>query len=98
MKYSLIKPNEIRQVTDKNLTFPDDATEFEKNADWKIIAKITDQDLGFDFEERITDKCRFSTRLILKRPNDGKICLIKSKKHGYYQILGGGIDAGESIE
>lgn len=54
--------------------------------------------MGFNFEERITDKCRFSTRLILKRPNDGKICLIESKKHGYYQIPGGGIDAGESIE
>lgn len=85
-------------VLDERPTFPDGATDIEKNADWKIIAKITDQDLGFNFEERITDKCRFSTRLILKRPNDGKICLIESKKHGYYQIPGGGIDAGESIE
>ena len=85
-------------ILDKKPTFPDDATDLEKNADWNFIAKITDQDLGFDIEEKITDKCRFNTRLVLKRPDDGKICLIESAKYGYHQIPGGGIDDGESID
>lgn len=77
--------------------FPDDATDEEKSIDWKLIAKITDKDLGFDFPDKSTDKCRFNTRLILKR-DDGKICFVKSIKYGYQQIPGGGIDNNENIE
>ena len=35
--------------------------------------------------------------MILKR-DDGKICFVKSKKYGYHQIPGGGIDNNENIE
>ncbi len=64
---------------------------------WLILGKITDKDLGFDFPEQKPNGCRFNVRVILKR-SDGKICLIHSKKHNYYQVPGGGIESGENIE
>lgn len=64
---------------------------------WRILGKITDKDLGFNFPEQEPNGCRFNVRVILKS-SDNKICLIRSEKHDYYQVPGGGIDPGESIK
>lgn len=64
---------------------------------WRALGEITDKDLGFNFAEQEPNGCRLNVRVILKRL-DGKICLIYSEKHDYYQVPGGGIDHGENIE
>ena len=74
------------------MIFPFSATNEERDIAWHKIAEISDKDFGFT---DLGDKSRFGVRIILK--DGGEIYVIKSEKHGFYQLPGGGIDSGESI-
>lgn len=79
------------------LLFPDNATEEERQIDWRLITEISDDDFGFDNPEPTKgDKTRFNVRCILRNSN-GEICVVKSEKYGYIQIPGGGINDEEAI-
>lgn len=78
------------------LLFPNNATEEERQIDWRLIAKISDDDFGFNNLKSKDNKTRFNVRCIL-RNNNGDICVIKSEKYGYIQIPGGGINDKETI-
>ncbi|MBQ3353433.1 NUDIX hydrolase [Candidatus Saccharibacteria bacterium] len=76
--------------------FPDGATKEERLALTTYLGEISDADFGFETELRPT-KYRFSVRCLIFNKK-GKIGLVKSTKHNYYQIPGGGMDSGETIE
>ena len=80
------------------LVFPEGATKEEREINWQKIAEISDADLGFnDPRDDDTARVRFCVRILLV--NDKReVCVIKSEKHGYLQIPGGGIEQNESIE
>lgn len=79
------------------LVFPDDATAKERKAFSVKIGAISDADFGFATIPNQPPNYRFCVRCILL--NDaGMIGLVESTKYHYYQILGGGIDPGETIE
>lgn len=85
----------INMITE--LSFPNDATIEERQIDWRLIAKISDDDFGFDtIKPTNDDKTRFNVRCVLKNNND-EICVVKSEKYGYIQIPGGGINDRETI-
>lgn len=77
------------------MIFPVSATNEERDIAWRKIAEISDKDFGFTDLGNKSDKSRFGVRIILK--DSGEIYAIKSEKHGFYQLPGGGIDSGESI-
>ncbi|MBR2994585.1 NUDIX domain-containing protein [Candidatus Saccharibacteria bacterium] len=78
------------------LFFPENATQEERQTDWKKIARISDMDFGFDTPKEKSGKIKFSVRVVLINDKD-EICVVKSEKYGYMQLPGGGIDKGESI-
>ena len=78
------------------MDYPQNATSEEKTIDWVKIAEISDQDFGFTDLVEKSSETRFNTRILLTNEKD-EICVIKSKKHGYTQIPGGGIEDDESI-
>ena len=79
------------------LLFPNNATEEERQIDWRLITEISDDDFGFDNPKPTkSDKTRFNVRCILQN-NNGEICVVKSEKYGYIQIPGGGINDEETI-
>ena len=78
------------------MNYPKNVTEEEKSIDWIKIAEISDQDFGFTDVVKKPSKLHFNTRILLINEK-GEICVIKSEKHGYTQIPGGGIEEGESI-
>lgn len=77
------------------MIFPVSATNKERDIAWRKIAEISDKDFGFTDLGDKSDKSRFGVRIILK--DGGEIYAIKSGKHGFYQLPGGGINSGESI-
>ncbi|MDO4759352.1 MAG: NUDIX hydrolase [Candidatus Saccharibacteria bacterium] len=79
------------------ITFPVTATATEKALPWKLLAEFSDQDLGFYRLEPKPDKFRYSVRVVLFN-SQRQICIIKSLKYGYFQIPGGGVESGESLE
>ena len=78
------------------LEYPKNATDEEKKIDWQKIAEISDEDFGFDSPKEKTGKIRFDVRILLLNDKN-EICVIKSRKHGFLQMPGGGIEDGESI-
>lgn len=76
--------------------FPNHATESEKSYSWPIIATLTDADFGFTDLEVKPDTIRFAARIILQN-EQGQISIIRSGKHGYAQLPGGGIEPSETI-
>ena len=79
-----------------DISFPENATDSERNVKWQKITEITDADFGFATPKEKTGKTRFCVRLLMSN-NKGEFCIIKSEKYGYMQLPGGGIDDGESI-
>ena len=65
-------------------------------ATWPKIAEISDSDLGFT-KDQDNPHIRYTVR-VLALNDQGQICFVKSEKYQYLQILGGGIDPGETIE
>lgn len=65
--------------------------------DWQKIVEIKDADFGFTDPKEKTGKTRFCVRILLLNDNN-EFCVIKSEKHGYMQLPGGGIDDRESIK
>lgn len=78
------------------MLFPENATNEERIADWRLIAEIKDADFGFNTPKEKTNITRFGVRVLLFNERQ-EICVIKSEKYGYMQLPGGGIDEGESI-
>lgn len=78
------------------IKFPKSATNEEQMAKWSKIAEISDKDLGFNDPKEKTNKTRFCVRVLLFNDKN-EICVIKSEKHGYMQLPGGGIEDGENI-
>lgn len=71
-----------------------------KNASFvTMLAHINDTDLGLitPTDKTYNNRSRLSVRVILKN-KFGEICVVKSLKHGYIQLPGGGIEEGETIE
>ena len=62
------------------------------------LACITDADLGITAPVGKTyGRSRFSVRVLLTNSDD-EVCVVKSFKHGYIQLPGGGVENGETIE
>lgn len=78
------------------MEFPKYTTDKERAIKWHKIAEIKDVDFGFNTPKEKTGNTRFGVRVILLNGKN-EICVIRSKKYGYMQIPGGGIEDGESI-
>lgn len=78
------------------MIFPENATNEERIADWRLIVEIKDADFGFNTPKEKTNITRFGVRVLLFNERQ-EICVIKSEKYDYMQLPGGGIDEGESI-
>lgn len=78
------------------MDFPKGATKRERQINWFKIAEISDHDFGFNTPKEKTNIIRFCARIILV-DSQNNICIIKSEKHGYMQLPGGGIEKEESI-
>ena len=80
-----------------NPPFPEAATKAERALNWQKIAEISGADFGFKEPAPTTPaKYRFAVRILLLSDR-GEICVVKSEKYNYLQILGGGIEPNESI-
>jgi len=91
-------PEVVELIDGAGLEFPDSATETERKRFTVELARITDADLGLTAPVGKTyGRSRFSVRVLLT-DEDSKICVVKSFKHGYIQLPGGGIEDGETIE
>ena len=60
------------------------------------LAEISDADLGFE-KDRENPNTRYAVRVCAKN-SQNQICFVKSNKFSFIQILGGGIDPGETPE
>lgn len=83
-------------MSELKVGFPEGATNDERKMKWRKIAEISDKDFGFNIPKAKTGKKRYDVRILLLNSKN-EICVIKSEKHGYMQIPGGGIDEGENI-
>lgn len=78
------------------MIFLENATTEEKMIGWRRIVEISDADFGFNEPKEKTNKTRFCVRILLENER-GEFCVVKSEKHGYFQLPGGGIEENESI-
>ena len=63
----------------------------------KLIAKITDENIGESFSELINPKTRTAVRTILL-DNNNNIAILHKKSKNEYKLIGGGVDDGENLE
>lgn len=76
--------------------FPDGVSEKERGTLKVNLGTISDKDFGFETEKRPL-KYRFAVRgLVFDKK--GRIGVARSIKYDYYQIPGGGMELGETIE
>lgn len=80
----------------EDMIFPENATSEEEAINWQKIAEVTDADFGFNTPRKKTSEIRFCVRVLLEN-EEGKFCVVKSEKYGYFQLPGGGVEESESI-
>ena len=80
-----------------SIEFPADTTKKERALDWPKLAEISDADFGFTDLIKKPNRARFDVRMLLLN-DSGKLCVIRSKTHGFIQIPGGGVEPGENLE
>jgi|GEM_PF-5606545 len=80
------------------LQFPENASIKEKTIfqDLPCLGEISDKDFSYSDYAKPKEEMRFCVRILLI--NNGKICVEYSQRYNFIQILGGGIECGESIE
>lgn len=63
----------------------------------KLIAKITDEDIGEKFTGVNNPKTRIAVRTILSDKN-GRIAILNKQAKNEFKLVGGGVDEDESLE
>ena len=62
------------------------------------IARISEVDLGLKTpSDKPSNRKKLDVRVLLEDEKD-RICVVKSLKHDYIQIPGGGVEDGETLE
>lgn len=79
------------------INYPENSTSKEKRSFTLEIGRVSDQELGFIKERSKVLKTKFAVRNIILNDKN-QIGIIKSEKYSYYQIPGGCLEKGETIE
>ena len=81
----------------ESINFPETATSEEKRSFFLEIGRVSDSELGFSKDKDKNPKTKFTVRNIILN-DQGQIGVIKSEKYDYFQVPGGCLEPGETIE